>query len=104
MVVSALGTTVKVLARVLGDPEVVSSLVVEVLDVFLEPVDGNIVPMDRQEARGKREPGLTAGGDLLVGTVGSRVTGLNTARLEVEDPLETAGSRGGGGTTESDTL
>ena len=50
MVIGTLGTTVKVLASVLGNPDVVSSLVVEVLDVLLESIDGNIVPMERQEA------------------------------------------------------
>ena len=50
LVVGTLGTTVEVLASVLGNPDVVSSLVVEVLDVLLESVNGNVVPMERQEA------------------------------------------------------
>jgi hypothetical protein len=50
LVIGTLGTTVKVLASVLGNPDVVSSLVVEVLDVLLESINGNIVPMKRQEA------------------------------------------------------
>jgi hypothetical protein len=50
LIIGTLGTTVKVLASVLGDPDVVSSLVSEVLDVLLESLDGDIVPMERQEA------------------------------------------------------
>lgn len=50
LVIGTLGTTVKVLASVFGDPDVVSSLVSEVLDVLLESLDGNIVPMEGQEA------------------------------------------------------
>jgi hypothetical protein len=50
LVIGTLSTAVEVLASVLGDPDVVSSLVSEVLDVLLESLDGNIVPMERQEA------------------------------------------------------
>lgn len=46
----ALSTTVEVLASVLGDPDVVASLVAEVLDVGLEVGSSNIVPVEGQEA------------------------------------------------------
>lgn len=39
----------------------------------------------------------------LIPAVGGRVSGIDTARLKVKDPLETRRSRSGGGTSESDT-
>ena len=42
--------------------------------------------------------------DVLVRTVGGRVSPLDTDPLEVENPLQTGRSRGGSGTTEPDPL
>jgi hypothetical protein len=42
--------------------------------------------------------------DVLVPTVGGRVSPLDTDPLEIENPLQTRWSRGGSGTTEPDSL
>jgi hypothetical protein len=42
--------------------------------------------------------------DILVPTVGGRVSPLDTDPLEIENPLQTGRSRGGSGTTEPDSL
>lgn len=42
--------------------------------------------------------------DILVSTVGGRVSPLDTDPLEIENPLQTGRSRGGSGTTEPDSL
>jgi len=103
LVVGTLGTTVEVLASVLGNPDVVAGLVVEVLDVLLEPINGNIIPMEGQEATISTNLKVIKK-DSLVGTVGLRVSPLDTDPLEIEDPLETRWRRGSSGTSESDTL
>jgi hypothetical protein len=83
----------------------VASLVVEVLDVLLEAINRDIVPVERQEAiiSNLFRP-IRKGINSLVCAVGGRVSPLNTDLLKVENPLETRRSRGSGGTSESDTL
>lgn len=90
-----LSTTVEILASVLGDPDVVASLVSEVLDVGLEVGGSNIVPMKRQEAN---EVSLVytslkyGDGNVLVLAIGLGVSGSHTTGLKVENPLETGRS------------
>jgi hypothetical protein len=84
----------------------VASLVVEVLDVLLEAIDRDIVPVERQEAiiSNLFRPIIEKGDNSLVCAVGGRVSPLDTDLLKVENPLETRRSRGSSGTSESDTL
>lgn len=50
LALAALGSAVEVLAGVLCDPDVDSGLLVELLDVLLESLDSDVVPVDGVEA------------------------------------------------------
>lgn len=51
LLISALSTAIKVLASILSNPDVSTGLGVEILNVGLEVLDADIVPVDRDEAK-----------------------------------------------------
>lgn len=51
LLISALSTAIKVLASILSNPDVGAGLSMEILNVGLEVLDVDIVPVERNEAK-----------------------------------------------------